>query len=205
MATSRYINRVDMLHRLAVLVFALAAMLAPPAVIAGDVTQAPPQTKAAPAQKGVAMPDASKLTLMVQLHVAALSLANITGNYSVLHALGTPDFQTQNPIEKLGQRFGAFRKNGIDISPALLYPPVLVDQPVIEANGVIRVAGFYATEPQRIAFQLAFQPINGMWRLADIDVRTLVPQPAPVADAKPGEPKKVPPAKVAKNTAQVKK
>lgn len=148
----------------------------------------PAAAQPAAAQPGVPMPDNAKVTLMIQLHVAALGLANLTGNYSVLHALGTPAFQTANTLQGLSDRFAGFRNNGVDISPALVYAPVLIGTPIMEPNNVMRVAGFYPTAPQRIAFELAFQPSNNMWRLADIQVRTLLPnpepQPAPVADAK---------------------
>jgi len=129
----------------------------------------------------VPVPDNSKLTLMIQLHVSALALANLTGNYSVLRDLGSPAFQAANTPEKLAESFSGFRKQGIDISPALLFAPILLGPPQMDANNVMRLAGFYATKPQRIAFELLFQPAGNAWRLADIQVRTVVPQLAQVA------------------------
>ncbi len=158
---------------------------------------------AAPAAAvSVPIPDNSKLTLMIQLHVSALALANLTGNYSVLRDLGSPAFQAANTPEKLAESFSGFRKQGIDISPALLFAPILLGPPQIDANNVMRLAGFYATKPQRIAFELLFQPAGNAWRLADIQVRTVVPQlaqaapaeaePAPTAVVKPKAKKKSP-------------
>lgn len=143
-------------------------------------TAAPPAEPAAQAAApaSVPIPDNSKLTLMIQLHVAALALSNLTGDYSVLYALGSPAFKAANPVEKLSDNFSSFRKQGIDISPALLFAPILLGPAKMDANNVLKVAGFYATKPQRIAFELAFQPANNAWRLADIQVRTVVPDPA---------------------------
>ena len=195
-ATSTHRTRAACTVLAALLVYATAldalagsAVEAPKPAAAPGAPVAPgaaAQAAAPPPQQGVAMPDSAKITLMIQLHVAALALANITGNYSVFRDLGTPGFQAANTLPALAQRFAEFRTKGIDISPALVYPPVLVGTPVMEANNVMRVTGFYATEPQRIGFVLAFQPVGGMWRLADIQVRTLVPEPepAPVAEAK---------------------
>ena len=168
--------------------------------LAEDAAPAPEAEAAAPAT--VPIPDNSKLTLMIQLHVAALALSNLTGDYSVLYALGSPAFKAANPVEKLSDNFSSFRKQGIDISPALLFAPILLGPAKMDANNVLHVAGFYATKPQRIAFELAFVPANNAWRLADIQVRTVVPDPAagtlaPAAAAKA-------PAAVAPATAKPK-
>lgn len=140
-------------------------------------TAAPKAATPAPiiAKTTVPIPETSKLTLMIQLHVAALGLANLTGNYTVLHALGSPTFQAENSPAKLAENFAPFRTKGIDISPALLFPPVLLAAPRPEAKDIVRVVGFYNTSPQRIAFEFAFQAVNNAWRLADIKVQTVVP------------------------------
>jgi hypothetical protein len=150
---------------------ALAALIGwTPVATAEDAAPAVPAA--------VPIPDNSKLTLMIQLHVAALSLANLTGDYSTLFALGSPAFKAANPVEKLAQNFASFRTQGIDISPALLFAPILLGPAKMGPNSDLHVAGFYATKPQRIAFEIVFVPANNAWRLADIQVRTVVPDPA---------------------------
>ena len=137
----------------------------------------------------VSIPDAAKLTLLIQLHITALSQANLTGNYTVLRDLGSPKFQAENSPEKLSENFKSFRKQGIDISPATLFPPVLSEAPSMDADNVMRLVGGYDTKPQRISFNLAFQPINNAWRLVDIAVQTTAPAPEtgslPAAKAAP--------------------
>jgi hypothetical protein len=156
-----------------------------PAKNAGPKTAAPTAVAPPPAATKITVPipDNSKLTLMIQLHVAALGLANLTGNYTVLHALGSPTFQAENPPAKLAENFAPFRSKGIDISPALLFPPVLLATPRPEAKDIVRVVGYYNTSPQRIVFEIAFQAVNNAWRLADIKVQTVVPDT--VAQAAP--------------------
>ena len=188
------INRVT--SAAAVAVFALGLTVGwTRLAMAEDAAPAPEAEAAAPAS--VPIPDNSKLTLMIQLHVAALALSNLTGDYSVLYALGSPAFKAANPVEKLADNFSSFRKQGIDISPALLFAPILLGRAKMDANNVLKVAGFYATKPQRIAFELAFQPANNAWRLADIQVRTVVPDPAAGAVA-PAPAAKAPAAAPAK-------
>jgi hypothetical protein len=124
-----------------------------------------------------AMPDDAKITLLIQTHIAALSHANLTGNYTVLHAMASPAFQALNSPAQLAQKFTAFRMQGIDIGPAILLPPILSEQPKMEGADVLRVSGHYDTNPQKVVFEMAFQAVNKAWRLAGIAVSTVAPQP----------------------------
>jgi hypothetical protein len=160
------------------------------------------QTAQPVAPTRVPMPDNAKLTLLIQMHIAALSQANLTGNYSVLHALGSPAFQAVNSAAQLAANFTVFRSQGIDISPAILLPPMLTGPPKMEGADLLRVSGQYDTKPQRVVFEMAFQAVNNAWRLAGISVSTVaadqvvqrVEQPAaasqPPKAARPGGPAK---------------
>jgi hypothetical protein len=160
------------------------------------------QTAQPVAPTRVPMPDNAKLTLLIQMHIAALSQANLTGNYSVLHALGSPAFQAVNSAAQLAANFAVFRSQGIDISPAILLPPMLIGPAKMEGADLLRVSGQYDTKPQRVVFEMAFQAVNNAWRLAGIAVSTVadnqvvqrVEQPAaasqPAKAARPGSPAK---------------
>jgi len=137
------------------------------------------QTPQPVAPTRVPMPDSAKITLLIQSHIAALSHANLTGNYSVLHALASPAFQSLNSAAQLAQNFNAFRAQGIDISPAILLPPILSGPPRLEGADLLRVSGYYETKPQRVVFEMAFQAVNNAWRLAGIAVSTVAAQGTP--------------------------
>src|ERR1700694_5457983 len=47
------------------------------------------------------MPPPEQMAMLIQTSVVALSQANLTGNFTVLHALGAPGFQQANPPTKL--------------------------------------------------------------------------------------------------------
>jgi hypothetical protein len=128
----------------------------------------------------VPMPDTTKITLLIQTHMAALGHGNLTGNYSVLHALGSPAFQGVNSPAKLAANFAVFRAQGIDISPTILLPPLLNAPPRLEAGNVLRVSGQYDTKPQRVVFEMAFQAVDNAWRLAGIAVSTVAANQAGV-------------------------
>ena len=150
----------------------LAARLVFGTLMACAVWMESPSAQTAPLAARVPMPDNAKITLLIQTHMAALSHANLTGNYSVLHALGSPAFQGENSTVKLSANFAVFRTQGIDISPTVLLPPLLSSPPRLEAGNVLRVSGQYDTKPQRVIFEMAFQAVDNAWRLAGIAVST---------------------------------
>jgi hypothetical protein len=122
-----------------------------------------------------ATPDDAKVTLLIQTHIAALSHANLTGNYTVLRDMASPAFQSLNSTAQLAQKFAAYRNQGIDIGPAILLPPILSGPPVLDGD-LLRVSGHYETRPQRVVFDMAFQAVNKAWRLAGIAVSTVAPK-----------------------------
>ena len=67
----------------------------------GATKAAPTPTAQAPAAGNPPIPPNVQLTLLIQNAMAAVSQANMTGNYTVLHALAAPSFQQVNPPEKL--------------------------------------------------------------------------------------------------------
>jgi hypothetical protein len=134
---------------------------------------------AAPTQTKSRIPPPEQMAMMIQTSVVALSQANLTGNFSVLHALGAPGFQESNSPEKLSEIFKSLRERNIDLTPVILFSPVLLREPTINERGMLHLVGYYKTAPQQVHFELLFQPVEGQWRLFGISVRT---QAAPAAD-----------------------
>lgn len=145
-----------------------------------------------------ALPDPNTLAILIQTAVVAASQANRTGNYTVLHALGSPDFQKANPPEKLAQIFAEWRTKQIDTTPVIIFSPVLKSQPAMTEQGMLRLTGYYKTQPQQVHFDLLFQPVANQWRLFGIAMSTQPAQPeaaqAP-AEKKAAAPEKKAPAK----------
>jgi hypothetical protein len=130
------------------------------------------------------MPSDDVLLMLIMSSITALNQANATGNYSVLRDLGAPAFQNINNAEKLSQIFADLRNRKLDLSPILLFQPKLFRRPEMNAQGLIRVTGFFPTAPERVNFELIFQPVQSRWRLFGITVNT---SPAP-ASANGGSP-----------------
>lgn len=58
--------------------------------------------------------------------------------------------------------------------------------PQIEANGMMRMAGFFPSVPTQVNFELTYAPVNGQWRLFGISVN--LGSSAPVAPSPPPAP-----------------
>ena len=136
----------------------------PPAVTSSPQAPAPKVEKPAP----LGIPSPSNLFIMIRTTLIALHQANVTGNYSVLRDLGAPDFQQANSAERLSAAFANLRTHGGDIAPVVLALPTLLSPPAIDRNGMLRLTGWFDTKPTALFFDLAFQSVDGFWRLDGI-------------------------------------
>jgi len=131
------------------------------------------------------VPSPSKLSLLIRTTLVALNQANQTGNYTVLRDLAAPDFQRTNNPARLGEIFSTLRKRDLDLSPILLFQPKLRQQPSITENGFLRLVGFFETEPERVSFEMLFQPLGGDWRLFGLAVDVAPPPQAQAPEDAP--------------------
>ena len=127
-----------------------------------------------------AIPDDYKITLLIRTTIIAVNQANKTGNYSVLRDLGAPGFQSANTAAQLAESFGNQRKAKFDLSPILFFTPKLLQKPMLDEAGRLRVTGFFETKPQQVNFDLAFEYVDGEWRHFGLGIGTqLVVDPVP--------------------------
>jgi hypothetical protein len=156
-------------------------------VLAGAVSAYCPaaQAQAQQPQQQAAKPapiDRNGVMILIRSALLALDQANKTGNYTVLRDLGAPAFQA-NSAAQLAEIFAAHRRDNIDLSGVAVIDPQLTLLPQVEANGLMRMAGFFPSVPTQANFELVFAPVNGQWRLFGISVA--FGQAAPAAPAAP--------------------
>ena len=82
----------------------------------------------------LSVPTPDVLLMLVRTTLVALNQANFTGNYSVLHDLGTPHLQATNSQAQLGIAFTNLREQKLDLSRVLLLSPDLTEPPSITAT-----------------------------------------------------------------------
>ncbi len=109
---------------------------------------------------------------LVRATLLTLNDANRSGNYTVLRDLAAPDFQAKNTAADLAQDFADLRRRNFDLFAVALLAPQFAAAPALDANGLLRLKGFFATRPSQINFDLAFQNVSGHWRLIAIAVAT---------------------------------
>lgn len=123
------------------------------------------------------LPTEQRIVTLIFSTLIALNQANATGNYTVFRELGAPGFQAANSAARLSEIFKDLRSRNFDLSPILLLKVHLHRKPEIEANGMLRVTGYFPTRPERLNFDLIFQPVRGEWRLFGIAANTSLRQP----------------------------
>jgi len=136
--------------------------------VAQPVAFAQQPTQGSTAQQLPPIPEAETLAALIRWTLLALSQANLTGNYTVLRDLGSPDFQSANSSAKLAMVFAGLREQKLDLTFVALAMPQLSAAPAVDGRGVLRVAGYYPTTPLQVNFDLSFQAVAGTWRHSEI-------------------------------------
>jgi hypothetical protein len=132
-----------------------------------QATQVPAETVRPPD-----LPGEAQLIILIRTAIIALNQANKTNNYSVLHDLGSPNFQAANSPDRLRQLFSALRERDLDLGPIMVISPQLFREPSIDQRGRLRLTGFFPSQPEQVNFDLAFENVEGEWRLFGIGVNT---------------------------------
>lgn len=127
------------------------------------------------------------LRMLIRSTLIALNQANMTGNYTVFRELGSPSFQLANTAAKLTDIFGQLRQRNLDLSPILLIEPKLIRAPSISEEGMLRISGFFPSQPEQVVFDFLFERVDNRWRLFGISVDT-ARAPSPQVQPAPQDP-----------------
>ena len=117
------------------------------------------------------------LVLLVRSTLGAVNQANMTGNYKVLRDLAAPSFSARNTAATLSDKFKPLRESRVDLTPVLVLPINLSRAPTLDEAGRLDIAGSVPGRPLTVAFWMRFEPVNGIWRLLDLNLN-LVETPA---------------------------
>jgi hypothetical protein len=164
----------------------LVGLILAAVVLAGERSAAEPAStrgREQAASMSPAVPTPAVLLMLIRTTLVALNQANFTGNYTVLHGLGTPQLQAMSSPADLGIAFQNLRAQRLDLSPVLVVTPELSAPPLITQDGALRLTGMFRTQPVQITFVAVFRPVAGIWRVEGLSVNS---QPAsPPAPMKP--------------------
>ncbi len=151
------------------------AAAATPAAAPGTASNSPPpQPLKQPAAgnaplKGLPpLPDPQGILRLVRSTLIALNDANLSGDYAVLHALAAPSLQHDVSTAKLAASFKTFRAQKIDIAAIAVLTPAFIKPPTVDKDGFLRVAGIFPSRPLQLRFSIAYQLVDGSWRMAGL-------------------------------------
>lgn len=136
--------------------------------LAGTLFAAP-----AMAQK---MPGPVAMEALIKATMLTLNDANVTGNYTVLHAKLSKPFRDQFGPDKLKEIFKTFVDQQIDYDIIAAHKPVASQEPKIDDRGALVLRGYFDTRPTRVTYELDFIPSDGEWKPIKLKVNV---NPAP--------------------------
>ncbi|GHB04216.1 hypothetical protein GCM10009069_28440 [Algimonas arctica] len=117
-----------------------------------------------------ALPDENTQARLVWSTLIALDNANRTGNYEVLHSLGTDGFQRQNSPGRLSQSFAQLRQNRVDVGRSILSSPTYYQPPTLLPDGSLRLRGGFDFRPKSIRFDLIYVSSGGGWQINALSI-----------------------------------
>lgn len=140
-----------------------SALIAAAALVLGTMAAAPP----AFAQKP---PPPELQEVLIKSSLMTFNDANVTGNYSVLHAKLSKPFRDQFTPEKLKETFKPFVDAHIDIEVVVAKPPVPAAEAAVDDNGRLALRGYFDTRPSRVHYDLGYIMSEGEWKLIKLNV-----------------------------------
>lgn len=109
-------------------------------------------------------------TLLVRTLLVAFHHAAVTGNYSVLRDLGTPQFRVANTPVNLAEAMKNLRGKNFRLDIASLATPVLLMSPHYDKQGRLRLYGYMPTRPEQVLFDLRYLYINKRWLIQGLRI-----------------------------------
>ncbi|MGH6670519.1 MAG: hypothetical protein ACRECV_00915 [Xanthobacteraceae bacterium] len=125
-----------------------------------------PPSEATPLKGLPPLPGPQGILRLVRSTLIGLNDADLSGDYAVLYALAAPSLQHDVSTAKLAASFKAFRAQKIDIAAITVLTPAFVQPPTVGKDGFLRVAGIFPSRPLQLRFSMAYQFVDGSWRLA---------------------------------------
>jgi hypothetical protein len=116
-------------------------------------------------------PDALTQEVLVKATLLTFNDANVTGNYTVLHAKLSKPFRDQFSPEKLKEAFKIFHEKRIDFDLIAAKSPIPRQPARVNDNGVLMLYGHFDTSPSQVHYELEFIMSDGEWKPIRINVQ----------------------------------
>lgn len=108
--------------------------------------------------------------MLIKTHLLTLNDANITGNYTVLHAKLAEPFREQFSAERPKNIFKTFNDNKIEYGIIAIQPAIASSESKIDERGALMLRDYFDTRPSRVTYKLDFIRSEGEWKPIRINV-----------------------------------
>jgi hypothetical protein len=112
---------------------------------------------------------------LIKTYLLTFNDANLTGNYTVLHAKLAKPFRDQFNPDKLKQAFKSFADQKVDLGVIVAKQPIATTPSTIDSRGALLVRGYFDTAPSRLIYELDFVPSEEEWKPISIHVTVKKP------------------------------
>jgi len=125
---------------------------------------------ASPAAAEEKVPSPITQEVLIKASLMTLNDANVTGNYSVLHAKLAKSLREEVTPDKLKQVFKSFTDQKIDFDIVAAKAPVATKDAVVDARGALVLRGYFEVAASRVTYELDFVPSEGEWKPIKLNV-----------------------------------
>ena len=121
------------------------------------------------------VPSDDEQEVLLRTTLMTFNDANMTGNYSVLHAKASKEVQAQLSVEKLFETFKPFRTNKLFFEDIIYEDYESYEDAKFDDEGALLLAGVFKTDNIRVKFRLRFVKNDIAWKWLGItgDVQKL--------------------------------
>jgi len=117
------------------------------------------------------VPSERALEALVKTTLLTFNDANVTGNYTVLHAKLSKPFRDKFSAERLKEVFKVFHEKRIDFDLIAAKQPIASKPATVNDSGVLMLHGHFDATHSSVNYELDFIMSDGEWKLIRINVQ----------------------------------
>jgi hypothetical protein len=121
-------------------------------------------------------PEPAMQEVLIKTTLLTFNDANVTQNYSVLHAKLSKQFRDQFSPERLKEVFKPFVEQKIDIDLIAAKAPIPAKAAEVDDRGVLSLTGHFDTKPSHVFYDLGYVMSDGEWKPIKINVNVKPPE-----------------------------
>ena len=116
------------------------------------------------------VPSDDEQEILIRTTLMTFNDANMTGNYSVLHAKASKEVQAQLSIEKLFETFKPFRTNQLFFEDIIYEDYDSYEDAMFDSDGALVLVGVFKTDRVKVSYRLEFVKNDAVWKWSGIKV-----------------------------------